>query len=70
MSIGIVPPAIHVPISMPTEMRMRIAGIVFAIFSATESMISFHEYPRRQATRPATTAEAMRRGSTGSSAKM
>ena len=40
--MGIVPPAIQVPMRRPTQMRMRIAGMVLAIFSAIEEMISFH----------------------------
>jgi len=44
--MGIVPPAIHVPISAPTTIRIRIAGMVFAIFSAIAPMISSHVYPR------------------------
>jgi len=70
MSIGIVPPAIHVPIKAPTTMRIRTAGMVFAIFSAIAPMISSHVYPKVMATMPATTADAMSSGSTGRLAAM
>lgn len=55
--MGIVPPIIHDPISRPTIIRMKIAGIVLDSFDTIESIMSSQECPRPNAITQATTAD-------------
>src|SRR5699024_8979167 len=61
--IGIVPDIIQVPIKIPMDMRIRMAGIARLTFSCIPFIISSHENPRRRAINPAYTEESISSGS-------
>ena len=58
-----VPEAIQVPTRAPTEIRIRMAGMPFAILLEISSSISSQVTPTRNATNAATQATMISKGS-------
>ena len=63
--MGMVPDNIQVPTTMPTAIKIRMAGIAFAIFSETPSIISSQVSPTRHAIKAAMEEDMIRRVSIG-----